>query len=132
MGAAPLVQSKSYFEVKIQQSGGWSVGLATRHTNLNLSLGGMDDHSWTLSHDGYIRHNKQQLYKLNNDINNDQQQTSTSTSSTTSKIPSEGDIIGIAYDHIHLKFYLNGQHLDGADLNNCKGTLYPVLYGKYK
>lgn len=39
LGNAPLVQSKSYFEVKIQQGGVWAVGLATRQTNLNLTQG---------------------------------------------------------------------------------------------
>lgn len=39
LGNAPLVQSKSYFEVKIQQGGSWSVGLATRQTDLSLTQG---------------------------------------------------------------------------------------------
>lgn len=39
LGNAPLVQSKSYFEVKIQQSGSWSIGLATRQTDLSLTQG---------------------------------------------------------------------------------------------
>lgn len=39
LGNAPLVQSKSYFEVKIQQSGSWAIGLATRQTNLSLTQG---------------------------------------------------------------------------------------------
>lgn len=39
LGNAPLVQSKSYFEVKVQQGGMWSVGLATRQTDLSLTKG---------------------------------------------------------------------------------------------
>lgn len=39
LGNAPLVQSKSYFEVKVQQGGVWSVGLATRQTDLSLTKG---------------------------------------------------------------------------------------------
>lgn len=39
LGNAPLVQSKSYFEVKIQQSGSWSIGLATRQTDLSRTQG---------------------------------------------------------------------------------------------
>lgn len=39
LGNAPLVQSKSYFEVKIQQGGTWSIGLATRQTDLSLTQG---------------------------------------------------------------------------------------------
>lgn len=39
LGNAPLVQSKSYFEVKVQQGGTWSLGLATRQTDLSLTQG---------------------------------------------------------------------------------------------
>lgn len=35
LGNAPLVQSKSYFEVKLQQGGVWAIGLATRNTDLD-------------------------------------------------------------------------------------------------
>uniref|UniRef100_A0A6P7FUL4 SPRY domain-containing protein 7 n=1 Tax=Diabrotica virgifera virgifera TaxID=50390 RepID=A0A6P7FUL4_DIAVI len=37
LGNAPLVQSKSYFEVKVQQNGTWAVGLATRQTDVSLT-----------------------------------------------------------------------------------------------
>ena len=63
---APLAQSKSYFEVKVQQGGIWSVGLATRSTNLNTSIGGLDAESWALNSDGVIRHNQQELYTIQN------------------------------------------------------------------
>lgn len=39
LASAPLVQSKSYFEVKLQQAGSWSVGVATRQADLNHSQG---------------------------------------------------------------------------------------------
>jgi hypothetical protein len=39
LGNAPLVQSKSYFEVKVQQGGSWSIGLSTRQTDLSLTKG---------------------------------------------------------------------------------------------
>ncbi|KOC69876.1 SPRY domain-containing protein 7 [Habropoda laboriosa] len=48
---APLAQSKSYFEVKIQQGGIWAIGLATRSTDLNVTLGGNDIESWALNSD---------------------------------------------------------------------------------
>lgn len=136
LGNAPLVQSKSYFEVKIQQGGGWSVGLATRQTDLSLTkglqgfniickciivwvLGGMDEFSWTLSHDGVINHNTEELYKMGN----------TDVQSKPQQIPQEGDVIGISYDHIQLKFYVNGEEVEYA-VTNVKGTVYPALYGK--
>lgn len=66
LGNAPLVQSKSYFEVKVQQEGIWGVGIATRSTNLDATIGGMDAESWALNSDGVIRHNKEELHKVQN------------------------------------------------------------------
>lgn len=87
----------------------------------------MDENSWALSHDGIVRHNKQQVYQLGASL------ITTSPTSEEQKhigdniLPQEGDILGVAYDHIHLKYFLNGKELEGA-ITNCKGTLYPVLY----
>lgn len=61
---APLAQSKSYFEVKIQQGGIWAIGLATRSTDLNIAVGGNDTESWALNSDGIIRHNQQEVHKV--------------------------------------------------------------------
>lgn len=41
LGNAPLVQNKSYFEVKLQQGGVWAVGVATRETDLNRVHGNL-------------------------------------------------------------------------------------------
>lgn len=49
---------------------------------------------------------------------------------TSNKLPQEGDIIGVSYDHIQLKFYLNGKELDYS-VTNVKGTVYPALHGKF-
>ncbi|XP_061387496.1 SPRY domain-containing protein 7-like [Musca vetustissima] len=57
LGTAPLVQSKSYFEVKIQQKGIWSIGLATRQADLDKKYGGLDKESWCLCSDNVTRHN---------------------------------------------------------------------------
>lgn len=105
---APLAQSKSYFEIKIQQGGIWAIGLATRSTDLNVVIGGNDTESWALNSDGIIRHNQQEVHKIQNQVQ-------------------EGDIIGISYDHIELNFYLNGKSMD-APVMGIKGTVYPVLY----
>ncbi len=66
LGSAPLVQSKSYFEIKIQQDGVWGVGIATRSTNFDTTVGGMDAESWALNSDGTIRHNREQLHTVQN------------------------------------------------------------------
>ncbi|XP_003699588.1 SPRY domain-containing protein 7 [Megachile rotundata] len=105
---APLAQSKSYFEVKIQQGGIWAIGLATRNTDLNVATGGNDTESWALNSDGIIRHNQQEVHKIQSQVQ-------------------EGDIIGISYDHIELNFYLNGKSMD-APVMGIKGTVFPVLY----
>ncbi|XP_063991777.1 SPRY domain-containing protein 7 [Diachasmimorpha longicaudata] len=104
----PLVQSKSYFEVKIRQDGIWAVGLATRSTDLNTSTGGNDAESWALNSTGIIRHNKEEVHKLQT-------------------LAQEGDIIGISFDHIELNFYVNGKPLE-APVMGIKGTVYPALY----
>lgn len=65
---APLVQSKSYFEVKIQQGGIWGIGLAKRTTDLNVAIGGKDSESWVLNSDGILRHNEQELHKIQNPV----------------------------------------------------------------
>lgn len=65
---APLIQSKSYFEVKIQQSGIWGIGIARRATNLNVTVGGKDLESWALNSDGILRHNEQELLKIQNPV----------------------------------------------------------------
>lgn len=92
LGNAPLVQSKSYFEVKLQQSGKlftgllnvsydtfkylrayvffgefsgiWGVGLATRNSDLNAAPGGNDSESWVFCYDGVLKHNKKELQSL--------------------------------------------------------------------
>uniref|UniRef100_A0A914WGG8 SPRY domain-containing protein n=1 Tax=Plectus sambesii TaxID=2011161 RepID=A0A914WGG8_9BILA len=39
----------------------------------------------------------------------------------------EGDVIGIAYDHVDLSFYKNGEPLHVA-LSGVKSQVYPVVY----
>lgn len=135
LASAPLVQSKSYFEVKLQQSGQWSVGLATRKADLNKTKGGVDKESWCLGSDNLVSHDNQEIHKISlkpadicstlDNINGTTQGTQLETG-----IPSEGDTLGVAYDHVELNFYLNGKKLDIPVLN-IKGTVYPALYGKY-
>lgn len=84
----------------------------------------MDEFSWALCSDSVFRHNKQELYKLGSTnilVSNG--------GSNAHLVPQEGDVIGVSYDHIQLKFYLNGRELDFA-ITNVKGTVHPALYGK--
>lgn len=131
-----LLQSKSYFEVKIQQSGHWSVGLCTLNTDLNKTRGGLDKFSWCLNAENYVMNDGQVTYDLNEiysssigngTVNEDTEQllpinknqdisklipTNSSNASQRSALPQEGDIIGITYDHVELNFYLNGKNLN--------------------
>ncbi|CAL4102879.1 unnamed protein product [Meganyctiphanes norvegica] len=108
LGSVPILQNKAYFEVKLQQSGVWGVGIATRNANLNKVPLGEDIHSWVLGSDGSVRHNGEEKYKI-------------------ADIPQEGDILGVSYDHVELNFYINGKATN-TPLTSFKGTVYPLLY----
>lgn len=130
------MQNKSYFEVKLQQSGNWSVGLATRKADLNKTKGGVDSESWCLNSEHIVLHNNTEIYKLSlqpADISSSLENINDVLPGSNSEtgIPSEGDTIGIAYDHIEMNFYLNGKKLDLPVLN-IKGTVYPALFGELK
>lgn len=134
---APLAQSKSYFEVKIQQSGVWGIGLATQYTDLNTTIGGHDAESWALNSDGIIRHNRQELHKIQNPIQEGDIIVSkhylfaVCLLTTTRYFCTYCNVLqGVAYDHIELNLYLNGKSLE-APVMGIKGTIYPILYGKY-
>lgn len=92
---------------------------------MNIVVGGMDEYSWALCSDNIIRHNKQDIYKIGTPTN-----IISNGTNMTPLAPQEGDIIGISYDHIQLKFFLNGAELE-YPVTNVKGTVYPALYGKY-
>lgn len=132
MATAPLVQSKSYFEVKLQQSGHWSIGLATRKTDLNKPKGGTDADSWCLNSDHIVLHNNTEIQKLSlqpADVNSSLENINDVLPGTNETgIPTEGDTIGVAFDHVEMNFYLNGKKLD-VPILNIKGTVYPALFG---
>ncbi|XP_013148463.1 PREDICTED: SPRY domain-containing protein 7 [Papilio polytes] len=139
LGNAPLVQNKAYFEVKLQQGGVWAVGLATRDTDLNRVHGGLDKESWCLNSDGTVRHDNIELYHLRpascdsptellvSTASADEKPESDKPDSTVAVMPVEGDVIGIAYDHVEMNFFLNGKNME-IPVRNIKGTVFPALY----
>ncbi|CAB3231276.1 unnamed protein product [Arctia plantaginis] len=144
LGNAPLVQNKSYFEVKLQQGGVWAVGVATRETDLNRVHGGMDKESWCLNSDGTVRHLNIELYHLAQapresptaDLlvstdspthTENEKPESEKETNTAAVMPVEGDTIGVSYDHVELNFFLNGKNME-IPVSNIKGTVYPALY----
>nr|CAG4650527.1 EOG090X0EPP [Sida crystallina] len=108
LGNTPIMQDKAYFEVRLQQSGVWGLGLGTEKADLNVIPMGSDTETWVLCSDGSLRHNKEELYRI-------------------PQIPQEGDTIGVSYNHDTLDFYINGQKMD-CPLTNVKGTVFPALY----
>ncbi|UXI20446.1 T-cell leukemia homeobox protein 3 [Sarcoptes scabiei] len=103
----PIVQNKAYFEAKIQQSGTFGIGLATKNVDLNSIPLGTDDQSWVLRQDGSIVHNNTILYQNPISIQ-------------------EGDIVSITYDHIQLKFFLNNDPINYEVLNVKGSEIFPV------
>ncbi|KAL7729611.1 hypothetical protein ACLKA6_007894 [Drosophila palustris] len=179
LATAPLVQSKSYFEVKIQQSGIWSIGLATRQADLGRKWGGGDRESWCLCSDNATRHNDEEFRPV---VANCTQPTATNTTKSPGSVtttangilnnsaaaaagliaiedlqedllmttgnaapseltavdglisapqrdfPDEGDIVGVAFDHVELNFYFNGKNLEVPFRNVRGAALFPVIY----
>lgn len=154
-----LLQSKSYFEVKVQQTGHWSVGLCSLNADLNKTRGGLDKFSWCLNaenlvmNDGGVLYDLNEIYSSNSNgengsatalanheseeffsVDNDKAEvTGSSLPSTVSNqrslLPQEGDIIGITYDHVELNFYLNGRSLNVPTL--IKLTNSQAFNGEY-
>jgi hypothetical protein len=105
---APIAQNKAYFEAKLQSSGVWGIGLATRNCDVQKVPLGVDADSWVLRHDGTLYHEGSETGRL-------------------SSVPEEGDIIGMTYDHVELKIYLNGRPTEARFLG-IRGTVFPIVY----
>ncbi|MCL4122751.1 UNVERIFIED_CONTAM: hypothetical protein GTU68_015993, partial [Idotea baltica] len=108
LGNTPILQNKAYFEVKLQQTGIWGVGIATRNVNLSKVPLGEDNQSWVLCSNNGIRHNAEEKHRI-------------------SESPQEGDILGVTFDHVELNFFINGKSTN-TPIIGFKGTIYPVLY----
>ncbi|GMR30568.1 hypothetical protein PMAYCL1PPCAC_00763, partial [Pristionchus mayeri] len=103
---APLVQSKAYFQVNVQQTGKWGVGLAARDADMNAVPTGA--HFWGIDELGRLVGNKEEAGKYEKEIE-------------------EGDSLGICYDHVELSFYHNGERLPHT-ITNVKGKVFPCIY----
>jgi len=106
-GSAPILQDKAYWEVKVQQGGVWSAGVATPSVDLNKDLG-LDHCSWAITAGGVVRTRGQQEYKLPTPVE-------------------EGDVLGFSYDHVELNIYNNGKNMN-TPIIGIKGTVFPVLF----
>lgn len=106
----------------------------------------MDKESWCLNSDGTVRHDNVELYHLRpassespttellvstespNHNENEKPESEKGINSIAAVMPVEGDIIGIAFDHVEMNFFLNGKNME-IPMRNIKGTVYPALYG---
>lgn len=104
--------------------------------------GGVDKESWCLNSDGTVRHDNVEIYQLKpapqespttellvstGSPNHKDEDTDTNTNAV---MPTEGDVIGLAYDHVELNFFLNGKNME-IPVRNVRGSVYPALYGRY-
>ncbi|KAI6655073.1 hypothetical protein LOD99_2362 [Oopsacas minuta] len=109
---APLLQEKSYFEIKIQTDGIWGVGISQEDINLDQVPLGEDEKSWVLRSDSRVYHKGDVLFSLKERVE-------------------EGDIISIAYDQVELSIFINGNSMSQS-VNGIKGEMFPALYVLHK
>uniref|UniRef100_A0A0K0E0R2 SPRY domain-containing protein 7 n=1 Tax=Strongyloides stercoralis TaxID=6248 RepID=A0A0K0E0R2_STRER len=102
----PIEQNKAYFEVKVQQLGIWGIGLANKSANLNEVP--LKENSWYLKNDGSLWGNGEHVGKV--DVTFE-----------------EGDTIGVAFDHVDLKFYHNSNIITDT-ITSARGQVFPVLF----
>jgi len=107
LATADVVQDKSYFEIKIQSEGRWSVGLASMDCDLNKLPLGNDSNSWVLSCDGSLRHDKVDIDTIDLSV-------------------AEGDYMGCSFDHVELNFFHNGKNLH-CPIRKIRGTVRPII-----
>lgn len=108
LGTMPLVQSKAYFECKVQSTGTWGIGLATREVDLDCVPLASDANAWMLRSDGVCVHQNETVHRLD-------------------CVFEAGDTIGVTYDHVVIQFYHNGKNLDVPMPAKGK-SLYPAMY----
>lgn len=102
-----IAQDKCYFEIRIQSTGVWAVGLASTECDLNKIPLGKDNFSWVLKSSGELVHADTEIAKVVIDV-------------------SEGDYIGCSFDHVELNFYYNGKNLH-SPITGIKGKVRPVV-----
>ncbi|KAK5978500.1 SPRY domain-containing protein 7 [Trichostrongylus colubriformis] len=106
LGTLPIAQNKAYFQVNIQQNGAFGIGLGNAHANLDTVP--VTSNFWGIRDNGDVIANGTVIAKLTKPV-------------------SEGDCVGVCYDHVELKFLLNGEPLEPS-ITGVKGPAYPLVY----
>ncbi|CAD6191109.1 unnamed protein product [Caenorhabditis auriculariae] len=106
IATVPIVQNKAYFQVTIQQTGTWGIGLGHKQTPLDDVP--PKEQFWGIAENGDMICDGVVKMKL-------------------PKTVEEGDTVGVCYDHVELTFFINGVRCDDT-LTGIKGPVYPMLY----
>jgi len=102
-----IVQDKCYYEIRIQNSGIWAFGLASKECDLNMVPLGTDNYSWVLRSTGELMHADIAVDNITLEV-------------------TEGDFLGCSFDHVELNFFLNGKNLH-CPITGIKGTVRPAV-----
>jgi len=63
-----ILYYKAYFEVKLQSSGIWGIGIALGSSGLDRIPLGEDAYSWVLRHTGEVVHDKMVIHTLKSKV----------------------------------------------------------------
>eukprot|EP00042_Codosiga_hollandica_P039277 m.327535 g.327535 ORF g.327535 m.327535 type:complete len:193 (-) comp55582_c0_seq8:951-1529(-) len=110
LGNTPLMQDKPYWAATIHANpfSLWGLGVALKKCDLASLPLGKSAASWVLRSDGTVFHADTLIARVSAKFE-------------------EGDVLGCSFDHVALKFYLNGRPLD-FEVTKVKGDLYPAFY----
>ncbi|CAP27633.2 Protein CBG07432 [Caenorhabditis briggsae] len=107
IATVPIVQNKAYFQVTVQQTGEylgnwtWPKTITFRQDSLHRKI---------------LGHSRQRRYWKEDQV-----------IAKMAKTVEEGDVVGVTYDHVELKFYVNGKPVDDV-ITGVKGPVYPMVY----
>ncbi|CAL2051789.1 unnamed protein product [Caenorhabditis brenneri] len=106
IATVPIVQNKAYFQVTVQQTGIWGIGLGQKQSPLDKIP--CTEKFWGIRDNGDIAKEDQLIAKMK-------------------KTVEEGDVVGVTYDHVELKFYVNGKEVEDV-ITGVRGPVYPMVY----
>lgn len=107
LASTEIVQDKCYFEVRIQSSGIWAIGVATKSCDLSMVPLGKDKFGWVLRSDGTLAHNDVAIDNITMNIQ-------------------EGDYVGCSFDHVEVNFFHNGKNLH-CPITGVRGAVHPIV-----
>uniref|UniRef100_A0A8R1HXZ5 SPRY domain-containing protein 7 n=1 Tax=Caenorhabditis japonica TaxID=281687 RepID=A0A8R1HXZ5_CAEJA len=107
IATVPIVQNKAYFQATVQQTGTWGIGLGQKQSPFDTIP--CTEKFWGIRDNGDIAKENEVIGKM-------------------TKTVEEGDVVGVTYDHVELKFYVNGKEVEEGIITGVKGPVYPMVY----